>query len=39
VWELGLRNIPNADFVSPDFSARASHDDLLLLAESKRKKT
>ena len=37
--ELGFRNVPNAHFVRHDASLGASHDDLLLLAESKRKKT
>src|SRR5580765_4383243 len=38
--ELSFRNVPNLDLVSHDLtSLGASHDDLLFLAESKRKKT
>jgi hypothetical protein len=38
--ELSFRNVPNLDFVSHDLtSLGASHDDLLVLAEFKRKKT
>src|ERR1044072_5733319 len=38
--ELSFRNVPDRNFVAQhQASPRASHDDLLLFAESKRKKT